>query len=588
MNKLFVSTILMLLLATCAFSADFSPTLLKLTADPVIQYDFDGSQLKIPVTVSGTSAGMVFSVFTREMAENIPLTTNGFLGWHQVNKVDTCIYYSSLKSVSSGSTTMTWDGRDMDGGVVPAGDYTYYLWAYDNQGVKIQANRFNDGNKANSWYFQEVDENGLPMSNPIYVERAERWRLGKDPNDISYLETTTLTLTEGWRTYSLPVLDPNDFNYYYVCVNNADTQIVGINKFKWVPNGESELQSDFGEEGFGGIVAGTSRRNPGVCTDGTYLYAGDQNNQNNEPDSECHIVDFEGTVVDRSDLTQWWSDPDALGVGGQMNGGPNNFTIRHGMIFLNCHCSCLVQMMDPARYLDSEDVEDFLVWTNTNGDYVLDHNFSETAALPWVCNDYNVGPYKYNVSADDNLFSIVNAYDVGAVSFGLLAPDGTGIGYMAFAGETAGYKRFCVFIDSETPFDGLYCDNMQTGGPHYEFDKAKADSSMYFLGHDTIQGVISNAVKVADSAPAVFTVGQNSPNPFNPTTTISLNLAVAGDVTVDVFNAAGQKVDTLAHGFMDAGIHSVVWNASHFSAGVYFYTVTSGGFSKTMKMTLLK
>ncbi|MDP2983924.1 MAG: T9SS type A sorting domain-containing protein, partial [Candidatus Latescibacter sp.] len=83
-------------------------------------------------------------------------------------------------------------------------------------------------------------------------------------------------------------------------------------------------------------------------------------------------------------------------------------------------------------------------------------------------------------------------------------------------------------------------------------------------------------------------VAQNSPNPFNPATSISFTLAKAGKVTVDIFNAAGQKVDTVVNTTMNAGNHSATWNASRFSAGVYFYTVTSGDFSRTMKMTLLK
>jgi hypothetical protein len=59
-------------------------------------------------------------------------------------------------------------------------------------------------------------------------------------------------------------------------------------------------------------------------------------------------------------------------------------------------------------------------------------------------------------------------------------------------------------------------------------------------------------------------------------------------VSIAVFNAAGQKVATLSNGFMQAGSHSVVWDASKFSAGVYFCTISSGEISKTIKMTLLK
>jgi hypothetical protein len=245
-------------------------------------------------------------------------------------------------------------------------------------------------------------------------------------------------------------------------------------------------------------------------------------------------------------------------------------------------------MVDPKRFLETDEYDDFFVWSNSNGDYTLDHNFEETAQLPWVCNDYNVGPYKYSICADKYYFTASNAYDVGALSFGLMAPDGTGLGYYAFAGETAGQKKGTLFLQSGTPYDGLYCDNEQTGGPHYERCAEKNEPGIFFLGHDSITGIITNAVSVEEAAPAAFSVAQNSPNPFNPTTTISFSLADAGNVSVDVFNVAGQKVDTLANGFMTAGSHSIVWDASSFSAGVYFYTVKTAGASKTMKMTLLK
>ena len=95
-------------------------------------------------------------------------------------------------------------------------------------------------------------------------------------------------------------------------------------------------------------------------------------------------------------------------------------------------------------------------------------------------------------------------------------------------------------------------------------------------------------VAVEEEVQVAFAVEQNSPNPFNPTTSISYTIPEANHVTVDIFNVAGQKVDTLVNDFMDAGKHSAVWDASGFSNGVYFYTVKSGDFSRTMKMTLLK
>ena len=136
MKKLLIFTVALILVASTAYAADFAPTLLKLSAAPLIQYDFDGSDLSIPVTVSGTTAGVIFCVYPRNKGDEIGQVQNGFLGWHHVNKVDTCLYYSALKSVSTGSNTITWYGKDQDGGIVPAGEYTYYLWAFDNQGSK--------------------------------------------------------------------------------------------------------------------------------------------------------------------------------------------------------------------------------------------------------------------------------------------------------------------------------------------------------------------------------------------------------------------------------------------------------------------
>jgi hypothetical protein len=180
---------------------------------------------------------------------------------------------------------------------------------------------------------------------------------------------------------------------------------------------------------------------------------------------------------------------------------------------------------------------------------------------------------------DNNMFMAFPAYGLGAVSFGLYAPDGTGMSYWELAGETALQKYGVQFIDYESAYDGFYCTN-NSG--------TAVDATIWYVGQDSIKGILTNQVGVKDAAPAAFAVAQNSPNPFNPTTTISFTLAKAGKTTVEVFNVAGQRVDTILNASMSAGSHTVTWNAAKHSAGVYFYTVKSGSFSKTMKMTLLK
>ena len=88
--------------------------------------------------------------------------------------------------------------------------------------------------------------------------------------------------------------------------------------------------------------------------------------------------------------------------------------------------------------------------------------------------------------------------------------------------------------------------------------------------------------------PEKASLSQNSPNPFNPTTSIRFALPADSHVQLVVFNARGQLVATLIDSDAPAGHHTVELDASSLSSGVYFYRLTAGGFTETKKMTLLK
>jgi len=93
--------------------------------------------------------------------------------------------------------------------------------------------------------------------------------------------------------------------------------------------------------------------------------------------------------------------------------------------------------------------------------------------------------------------------------------------------------------------------------------------------------------------PTSNTLSQNYPNPFNGRTLISFNVLEAAEVELSIFNVVGQKVATLVDGVYQAGAYQVTWNGLEqngqaAASGIYYYKLTAGSFSETMRMTLLK
>jgi hypothetical protein len=79
-----------------------------------------------------------------------------------------------------------------------------------------------------------------------------------------------------------------------------------------------------------------------------------------------------------------------------------------------------------------------------------------------------------------------------------------------------------------------------------------------------------------------------SPNPFNPTTTISFKLQAASYVSLKIYDISGRLVMTLADGWQEAGTQEVTFDGSGLASGIYLYVLSSAGQTITGKMTLLK
>ncbi len=100
--------------------------------------------------------------------------------------------------------------------------------------------------------------------------------------------------------------------------------------------------------------------------------------------------------------------------------------------------------------------------------------------------------------------------------------------------------------------------------------------------------VVVTSVNTERGVPTEFTLAQNFPNPFNPSTQITFGLPKESTVRLEVFNLLGQQVAEIASGVHAAGFHTVRFDASGLTSGMYLYKLTAGEVSMFHKMMLVK
>ncbi len=96
------------------------------------------------------------------------------------------------------------------------------------------------------------------------------------------------------------------------------------------------------------------------------------------------------------------------------------------------------------------------------------------------------------------------------------------------------------------------------------------------------------SVKNKQKAVYFYRLQQNYPNPFNPSTNIEFQIANFGFVTLKIYDVLGREIETLVNEEKSPGRYEVKFSASNLASGLYFYRITSGNFSETKKMLLLK
>jgi len=173
---------------------------------------------------------------------------------------------------------------------------------------------------------------------------------------------------------------------------------------------------------------------------------------------------------------------------------------------------------------------------------------------------------------------------------------------------TAGDKIFSkeVVFPIYTPFEIQYKyginwgDTVNNGGGN---DNENAVGTDHFLtlfasfwygevadtfGIMGLKPFVTDVRDITNTMPTTYSLDQNYPNPFNPSTKINFSIPESGFVTMKIYNSIGEELGTLLNEDKSAGTYEVDFVAEGLTSGIYFYTITSGNFTQTKKMILMK
>ena len=124
----------------------------------------------------------------------------------------------------------------------------------------------------------------------------------------------------------------------------------------------------------------------------------------------------------------------------------------------------------------------------------------------------------------------------------------------------------------------------------YTDSRIEAGTYVYRLNQVDFDGSshASEVLNISISQLINYSLDQNFPNPFNPSTQISYNVAERGNVSLVVYDLLGREVASLVNEVKEPGSYKVNFNASNLPSGIYTYRIQSGSFVQTKKMMLLK
>lgn len=322
------------------------------------------------------------------------------------------------------------------------------------------------------------------------------------------------------------------------------------------------------------------------------------------------------------------------GIYKSTNGGENwvkksnGITIGPGAIYeftysIFRHSSILLTGAHNGIYYSTDEGENWIV-TNMAGSHVNAQFFVNHNGILFAARESNNQPFGYKSTDDGLTWDFLSSISLPTITFlsepgklwagtdagvwlstdnGLswidrsngLALDPYNSSIIRVNGKLISSVKFGgsgIFVSTN---DGINWEDFGEGLPFLASidklilfgDKIIAATSNGLFQRDTSQ-VITGFKVESNNLPQAYKLYQNYPNPFNPTTTIEYSIPADRYVSLKIFNAMGEEVESLINEFKSAGEYEIDFNAGNLTTGIYFYKIQVGDFEQTKKMILLK
>jgi len=604
------------------------PNTLTITGlSAISDYAFNGATLDVPFTLSGSGARVWLIVYTA--GQSAPFTIEGEgpgpysdpehagAGWHVYDGVDVLVAKTAGERFGAGANVISWNGRDTNGDVVPAGSYDLFLAAFDDEAtphvVGVAARQFGSGKT-------------------IYFNTDRGEFINFYDGEVNNMENDWIDNLEGFDLIDNQAVvdacgDREGCGGNMISatpLNAARTEWIGNNRgaqgwlyrfsYDWATR-QITMNEDWGSDnGAENGILNTADILPGR----QYAIA-----TNPAKDEIYFTAGVSGTV---SKISTWkvadaafvpgkdWDLTDLFlydNNGADRSGGPGTLARfadgepdPYGLTMSGHHTSLTMRM----------DYDGNIKYMNRNGDGFGDSRVFADGSFGDLAYGHTEAPaFKYSLYATDyGWVTNVEAGTDNSKNGFMLGEDGSGLFFFEPKSIPLTWPQYNVVVNEDGDWDGVY---MTIGGfgdaalandfiPEPEADSEGnvplAILSRYPLvqmpyDHKRVSlGTPATAVLERDGAtPEDFSVSDTYPNPFNPETSIRFELPWASAMKVTVYNDQGQSVRTLVNETLAAGTFDITWDGRDESGhsvatGMYLFLIEGPNLRTFKKVTYLK